>query len=230
MSSRPVAADDHRATIAHFLSVLSGPLGTVVHVGAHTGEEVDAYRRHGARLIVLVEASPASCEVLAQRFGGDEDIEIIHAAATDRVGTERLLLHTDSRGGTESASLLPMKRLGQIVSSMHTERMIDVPATTLDALLERIAVEPEAVGLLVLDVQGAELRVLHGAPRTLSGVRALLTEVALIELYDGAAREEDVEQLLTAVGFTAVDALDYELYEGDRRFPAWGDRLYTRNP
>jgi FkbM family methyltransferase len=228
MSTGRIAEDDHGATIEHFLSQLVAPLETVVHVGAHAGEEVAAYRLHGARRIVLFEANAASCETLQQRFGDDADIDIVHVAITDHIGTERLLLHANSRGETESASLLPMKRLGEIVSSMHTEGAVDVPASTLDAELEGIGVDPLTVGLLVLDVQGAELRALRGATRALAGVRAVLTEVAFVELYDDAAQAEDVAQVLTAAGFGLVDTLSYELYQDDGRFPAWGDQLYAR--
>ena len=228
MSERRIVPDDHRATIEHFLSLLPAPPTTVVHVGAHLGEEVDAYRRHGARRIVLVEAGPANVAALRARFGTDADVEILHAAATDRDGVEHLLLHTNRRGETESASLLPMKRLGEIVTTLRTEEAVEVPAARLDTLLERAAVDPAAIHLLVLDVQGAEAHVLRGAPRALAGVRALLTEVALIDLYEGAALESEIEPLVLAAGLSPRDALYYELYEGDRRFPAWGDRLFVR--
>ena len=56
----------------------------------------------------------------------------------------------------------------------------------------------------------------------------MLTEVALTELYEGAACEEDIERVLAGAGFALAEGLDYELYEGDQRFPAWGDRLYVR--
>jgi FkbM family methyltransferase len=224
----PIARDDHRATIEHFLSVLSEPLETVVHVGAHAGEEVDAYRRHGAQRILLVEANPASCEALAEAFGADADIDVFHAAVTDHDGTDQLLLHTNTRGETESASLLRMKRLGEIVSTLHTEGAVEVPATTLDRLLEEAGVDLSTVGLLALDVQGAELSALRGAPRTLSAVSAVLTEVALTELYEGAAGADEVETVLVNAGLSEVAGLDYELYEGDRRFRAWGDRLFVR--
>jgi FkbM family methyltransferase len=163
MTERRVVPDDHRATIEHFLSHLDGrgTLGTVIHVGAHAGEEVDAYRRHAAERIVLVEASPPSCAALAERFGGDADVEVVHAALAEREGPQRLLVHANARGGTESASLLPMKRLGEIVPTLRTQAEVEVPGTTLDALLPRLGVTD--VGLLTLDVQGAELRVLHGA-------------------------------------------------------------------
>lgn len=228
MSSRPIAADDHRATIEQFLAVLTRPLRTVVHVGAHAGEEVDAYRRHGARRILLVEANPASCEALAAAFGSIADVDVIHAAVTDHEGTDRLLLHTNARGETESASLLRMKRLGEIVSTLRTEGAVEVPAKTLDRILEEAGVDVSEIGLLVCDVQGAELSVLRGAPRTLSAINAVLTEVALVELYEGAAGEEEVATLLVNAGLNEVAGVDYELYEGDRRFRAWGDRLFVR--
>jgi FkbM family methyltransferase len=228
--SRPwIARDDHRATVDHFLAALPTPLETVVHVGAHAGEEVDAYRRHGAQRIVLVEANPSSYETLAQNFASDDNVVVVHAAVTDHEGTERLLLHTNASGGTESASLLPMKRLSEIVTTLHTERAVDVPAMTLDSLLDELRVDVGDVGLLVLDVQGAELSVLRGAPRTLRAVPSVLTEVAHIELYEGAAREEDVASLLRDRGFALLDGLDYELYEGDHRFRAWGDRLFVHD-
>lgn len=228
MTTPRIVEDDHAQTIEYFLPQLTGSLGTVVHVGAHAGEEVDAYRRHGAERVVLVEANAASCETLRQRFGTQADIAIVHAAVSDHVGTERLLLHTNTRGQTESASLFPLKRLGEIVSSMHTDGAIEVPATTLDALLETLGIEPVSVGLLALDIQGAELRALRGAARVLPGVHAVLTEVAFVDLYDGAPQAADVERLLVAAGFELVDAVSYELYEGDRRFPAWGDQLWRR--
>jgi len=228
--SRPrIARDDHRATVEHFLRVLPTPLETVVHVGAHAGEEVDAYRRHGAQRIVLVEANPSSYERLLESFASDHEVLVVHAAVTEHEGTERLLLHTNASGGTESASLLPMKRLGEIVTTLRTERAVDVPAARLDTLLDEARVDVDDVGLLVLDVQGAELSVLRSAPRTLAAVQAVLTEVAHIELYEGAAREEEVASLLRDRGFVPLDGLDYELYEGDRRFRAWGDRLFVRN-
>lgn len=228
--TRPrIVEDDHARTIEYFLAKLTGSLGTVVHLGAHAGEEVDAYRRHGAERIVLVEANATSCETLQQCFGDDRDIAIVHAAVTDHVGTDRLLLHTNSRGQTESASLFPMKRLGEIVSTMHTEGAIEVPATTLDALLEELSIEPTTVGLLALDIQGAELCALRGGARVLPGLHAVLTEVSFVDLYAGAPQAADVERLLAAAGFELVDAVSYELYEGDRRFPAWGDQLYARH-
>jgi FkbM family methyltransferase len=230
MIERRIAPDDHRASIEHFLDRMRGvgPLSTVVHVGAHAGEEVDSYRAHGAERVVLVEANPATCDDLRERFDGTADVDVLHAAVTDHDGEARLLLHTNARGGTESASLLPLRELGRIVPTLETPATVDVQARTLDSLLAGASVDPRDVGLLVLDVQGAELRVLRGAPRALTGARAVLTEVALIDLYEGAALEADVVRELERAGFDPIDALYYELYEGDRRFPAWGDMLFAR--
>ena len=48
----------------------------VLHVGAHEGEEVSQYRRHGFDSIVLIEANQKLCKALENKFTNDADIEI----------------------------------------------------------------------------------------------------------------------------------------------------------
>ena len=83
--------------------------------------------------------------------------------------------------------------------------------------------------MLNVDVQGAELRVLHGAERTLASVAAVLVEVHVVELYDGAASEWEVDEFLTGHGFERVDVAYHELYNEHGTFPAWAEALYVRS-
>ena len=94
-----------------------------------------------------------------------------------------------------------------LVREVHPERLERVPGVRVDRLG---------------DEQPAR------AQRALAGVRAVLTEVALIDLYEGAGLESEIEPLVLGAGLEAADALYYELYEGGVRFPAWGDRLFVR--
>jgi hypothetical protein len=103
-----------------------------------------------------------------------------------------------------------------------------VDAARLDSLLERSGIDSADFQLLNIDVQGAELQVLRGAERTLASVLAVLVEVHVVELYDGAASEREVDEFLTERGFQRADVAYHELYNQGGTFPAWAEALYVR--
>ncbi|MDB5809263.1 MAG: methyltransferase FkbM family [Betaproteobacteria bacterium] len=75
---------------------------------------------------------------------------------------------------------------------------------TLDALLPDIA----APGLLKIDAQGYELQILRGASRILPEFEAVLLEVAIIEINEGAPLLHDVVTFMKTQGFVAYDILE----------------------
>ncbi len=223
------ALDDHRAIVERFLDELAPYLRLegVIHVGAHEGQEVDAYLARGCRRVVLVEANPASCRVLRKRFA-DRPVQVLEAAALDEDGRTTLHLHTSRGGSTEPSSVLELKRFKEIVGTLETTASFDVPSARLDTLLETHAIDAAEFDLLNVDVQGAELRVLRGAERTLASLRAVLTEVHVVELYEGGAREAEIDEFLTEHGFGGLAFEYHELYDESGSFPAWGEVLYPR--
>ena len=79
-----------------------------------------------------------------------------------------------------------------------------------------------------IDVQGAELLAFQGAPHWLGSLDAILTEVNLLELYEGCAIEDEVVAVLGGHGFHPVESLYHELYDENSRFPAWGESLFVK--
>jgi putative glycosyltransferase len=222
--------DDHAGIITRFLKALDQKIDLrgVIHVGAHQGQEVEAYLAHGCQHIELIEPNPEACRILRARFGSRPEVHIIEAAALDEPGVATLHLHTSRSGSTEPASVLPLKRFKEIVPTLKTPRGIEVNGDRLDSLLDRFGVNGFDFQLLNIDVQGAELRVLRGAERTLAQVDAVLVEVQVVDLYDGAASEEELDKFLTNRGFKRVDVIYHELYDERGTFPAWGEALYLR--
>lgn len=223
--------DDHVGIVRRFLRVLEPHVAVhgVIHVGAHEGQEVDAYLAHGCGRIVLVEANPEACRILRERFGARPEVDLIEAAALDEVGTATLRIHTSRSGSTEPASVLELKRFKEILPTLETPRTVEVQAARLDTLLEQNGIDAAEFQLLNVDVQGAELRVLRGAELTLAAVDAVLTEIHIVELYDGAASELEVDEFLAARGFERADFVYHELYDEQGTFPAWGEALYVRS-
>ena len=71
-----------------------------------------------------------------------------------------------------------------------------------------------------VDLQGAELRALEGAARTLEGVRYVYTEVNREPLYEGCALVGDLDRFLGERDFQRV----VTKWTGAH----WGDALYVR--
>ena len=81
--------------------------------------------------------------------------------------------------------------------------------TTLDALLVEHGWGTDALDILKLDVQGAELEVLRGAACTLGRTDAVIAEVGLFEYNEKAPLFAEVVRFMDEAGFDVVDFLEF---------------------
>jgi len=144
---------------------LIAPGSTVLDVGAHVGVASIYYASRGHR-VVSFEASAANAALLRQARDANvfERWEIVEAAVSDRARTVPFF-----SSGTE----------GHIVADgeLAAGNVTTVDAIALDAWLEsRPGYEP--IGLIKMDIEGAELLALAGARELLSppGAPALFIE------------------------------------------------------
>jgi FkbM family methyltransferase len=231
-----ILPDDHEQAITLMLEHLFEGLPKnfsantdkiVIHVGAHTGEEVPFYLKNGFNNICLIEANPDLVAKLNVDFELVPEVKVVHRAISNVKGMAEFTIHQTEKGSVESASLLELKRLGEIVPVFNSSRKVQVATSTLDELIDELDVKL-INSLLCLDIQGAELMALEGAVHLLAQVNAVICEVNLIENYKGGALEHEIEKLLTDRGFIRYFTIYHELYEGDSRFPAWGEGLWIK--
>jgi FkbM family methyltransferase len=221
----------HREDLKNILdhhAVRDIPKRGVVHVGADVGQEVEQYLCYGFEKIVLIDANPRCCETLFAKFGRDSRVKIFNYAVCDRQGILDFHVHTSHSGSTEPASILPMKRFKEIVRTLRTAETIKIHATTLDALFEQNGLARRDYNFLNIDVQGAELMVLHGALSILDFIDAVVSETNLIELYDGGSLEHEIVDFLAVRGFEKKHAIYHTLYDDKSTFPAWGECLFVK--
>jgi FkbM family methyltransferase len=200
----------------------------VIHVGADVGQEVEQYFSYGFEKIVLIEANPEPFKILSAKFGGDPRIKMFNNAICERNGQVDFHVHTSRSGNTEPGSLLAMKRFSEIVKTLHTARTIQVSAVTLDALFETNRLERSDYNFINLDIQGAELFALQGATATLPSIDVVISEVSLIELYEGGSLEDDIVAFLGRHGFDKTHVVYHTLYDETSTFPAWGECLFIK--
>lgn len=190
---------------------------TVVHVGAHLGEEAKRYRHMAARRVVWFEAEPGiharlvdNLERLKARGAGPL-ARLTGAPATEHITRQALLgdedgratsFHlTDNDGASNSVFQLAPEAAVSFPALAATGETLTLSMRRLDTELEALGVAPAMVDVLVLDVQGAELLVLKGATETLKAARYLEVEVSTHPVYAGGVLLPELEAWLSGRGF-----------------------------
>lgn len=194
--------------------LLEGITG-VIQVGAHRGEELDAFARVELRDQVFFEPHPDAFDELRTRCQRRDEIRrAAHPwAISDRSGTRALYIGEDS----STASLFEARAGG-------SDAVIDVETRSLDGLIEDGVIDPARFDVLVIDAEGAELEVLQGARRLLESIRVICVAVHHEPIYVGAPTPAELSTFLARCddyGF-ALRAHDRE---GD---PRRGNAIFTR--
>jgi FkbM family methyltransferase len=197
----PPDADERRtrlAVLSHAASLGFAPT-TVIDVGAAEGTFTRECRQvFPLASYVLVEPLQEFAEPLARLGRSASGIRVHAAAAAGRPGRVRIHVHPDLDG-----SSLLLEAEGGTVNG--TPRSVE--AITLDGLLETDGLAGPI--LLKLDVQGAELEVLAGAPRTLSATEFVLAEVSFYQAFENGPQLADIVTYMKARGFAAYDVCGF---------------------
>jgi len=182
----------------------SGANQTFIDVGANIGTTtVPALLVHGFKRAVVLEPDPLNYKLLrlnAVLNGIDDQVTSFNIAASDDNGPALLDLAA-SNFGDHRLVLGPVKRR----QSRGRAGMVKVERRTLDDLAASGAFEAEDIGLLWIDTQGHEGRVLSGAGSLLE--RGVPT---VFELVPAAYRDRPDEAALL---IDAVAGLDRRLID-----------------
>jgi FkbM family methyltransferase len=202
------------------LRVLGFQPKCIVDVGAYVGNWTCLVKKVFPDAKVMMLEAQQSKEVELNRvcamYGGDVSYRLCLLGAEPRERVEFYELETGSSVLAEQSSV--PRRL----TSYSMCRLDDVLTST-----------PYAnVDFLKLDVQGYELEVLKGATAVLEQTQAILMEVSLLPLIEGAPLVEDVLSFMTTRGFCLYDIcslirrpLDRALWQSDFLFLRKGSPL-----
>ncbi|MDP9339204.1 MAG: FkbM family methyltransferase [Acidobacteriota bacterium] len=180
----------------HFVENFLRPGMTVLDIGAHHGLysllSSKCIGRKGQ--VIAFEASPRECRRLGQhvRVNGCANVRIEPCAAGGQAGTADLFVVD---GACDWGNSL---RAPAVSESTYRVR---VEVRTVDDVLDGLGIS--RVDFIKLDVEGAELSVLHGASRLLSGASrpAILVEVQDLRTTPWGYRARDIVQFLTSLGY-----------------------------
>jgi FkbM family methyltransferase len=152
---------EHRAAMRRLYAQFVQRGDLVFDVGAHVGDRIGAFRRLGAR-VVAVEPQPALVRTLKLIYGRDHGVTIEPVAVGASAGTLELKLNLDNPTvSTASRDFLDAARGAPGWEGQAWTRAVEVPVTTLDALVARHG----APAFIKIDVEGFEAHALLGLTR-----------------------------------------------------------------
>jgi FkbM family methyltransferase len=180
------------------------PLG-VLHVGANDGHEAEAYDRYGFRHVLWVEGFPLFFERLLSHIAPFPNQSALQILVSDTEG-ERVTFRV-AANGVSSTTMTPGSKYFDDFPDVTFEREEELVAHRLDTVLKERGIELGSYNVLVLDVEGSELKALRSLGDFLYGFSWIACEVSVAHNFASGPRLIDIDRFLARAGFSRVETV-----------------------
>jgi 2-O-methyltransferase len=171
----------------------------VIHIGASYGQERDLYAGLGLP-VIWIEALPDVFTQLQRTLNGSYPQQrALNYLVTDQDDEDRNFYITSNDG--MSSSIYQMKDHRLVWPSITQVAVESLKTKTLASIVKDEGIDLSQYDALILDVQGAELKVLEGAASILGAFRWILAEAADFEIYEGCALDHQLDEFFFARGY-----------------------------
>ncbi len=190
----------------------------VLDIGANVGHMTKGLRRlYPSAEIHSFEPVPEAFEKL-QKTCEEISAYPVQKAVADSDGTMTINLTASS----ECHSILGFQEGNPCAQWTRIVGQQEVDVCTLDHWCEESNIDPARIDLLKLDIQGAELKALHGARKILKSAKVVYTEVSFVPIYKESPLLSDIDGFMNSCGFRR-----HAIYPSDQPHN-WGDALYVK--
>lgn len=173
----------------------------VIEAGAFDGKDTRAFAEYWpGGTIFAFEPLPLLAQRVRDNTAHLSNVVLVEAAlGVDDAPFVDLHTFEGEEDIHASSSILKPGAHLNLAPEVKFERVVRVPALTLDSWYESVGLPP--IDLMWLDLQGVELRVLQKGLKALSNTRVIHIEVSRKPLYEGGARYREVKSFLEGNGF-----------------------------
>lgn len=189
----------------------------VLHIGAHTCEELPLYNQLGVSSQNVIWVDAINLNVMRARDRGIPNV--YNAVITDK-DDDTVLFNVSNN--VQSSSVYEFGTHSEEHPSVVYIDSVEMTTTTVDTFLNSLGNDCSHLNFWNIDIQGAELLALKGASKYLKQVDVLFLEVNTEELYKGCALVSELDEFLAQHNFRRI------ITEMTRH--GWGDALYVKEP
>lgn len=198
------------------------PFKGVIHIGAHHGEEIQAYRESNVQYIAWFEACRNFMADLygnTQRYPGIK--QLYYNECMSDVDDEVVNFNVANNG--QSSSILQLGTHAKLYPHINYVKSIEMKTKQFQTFLnQKKELDINNYDFINLDVQGAELKVLKGFGDLLNHahLRAIYTEINFEHVYENCCLVNELDEYLAKFSFKRIHTSAPE--------KTWGDALYTK--
>lgn len=198
----------------------------ILHLGAHTGHEIDFYAKLNPKTIYWFEANPELIDQLKNNISRYPEIDqqiFQYAVSSENKKIKFNLIYSNDGSNTGCSSLKELKH--HSVQYPHIKKVKEIEVDSIridDFLLDRNLIKD--FDLINMDIQGSEYDVLSTTNLLFSNNidnQIFILETTQVEMYEGQKLESDIINLMESKGFKK-DHYDVMSHN-------WGDTMFVKN-
>ena len=177
------------------------PVGTILHIGAGRGRELEIYSQVAAQQIVLVEPDPNAVAGLKQKTSGHENVTVMALAISEATGLNRL--HVMNVPDFNSLRV-PCPSLKKTFPDLRVVKELDTDVINMSTLLDRLPVKlagPQ--NWLVVEAPGEEFQIIEALKKNgrLEAFQNIFIRGGRQVYFEGSQNAQSVKQKLEQVGY-----------------------------
>tara|TARA_B110000261_G_scaffold122385_1_gene136592 strand:+ start:180 stop:821 length:642 start_codon:yes stop_codon:yes gene_type:complete len=209
-------------TIKELCDKFNIKINGILHIGAHTCEELSDYLKVGVTNdnIYWVEALE---KIVTKNKQQIPNINIYQAVISD-VDDEEITFNitkNEHTGDSQSSSILDFGTHEKHHPQVKVIDKIKLKTSRMDTVIKQNNINMKNVNFVNLDIQGVELKALKSMESYLHNIDYIYTEVNTEEVYKNCDKMQDITDYLSIFNFKLVDARIYKQF-------GWGDAFYMK--
>jgi FkbM family methyltransferase len=177
----------------------------LVHLGANDGMEAAVYERCGFSSVLWVEGYSKFYERLVQHLKRFPGQRAMHVLISDQDGEQ--IRFRIAKNGVSSTVFSPGARYFEDFPNVEFVETEPLRARRLDRMFEEERVDLSAYNVLVLDLEGSELKALQSLGTSIDHFDWIGIEISVTDNYLSGPRLKDIDAFLVARGFKRIETI-----------------------